>query len=133
MSLTVPSLRFGVILLGAAGTMVRKSLLVAATLATAVMLSGCTAGLLEAFSLMGTDKTVGDHVISLASGKDCSTVREQQGQAYCKEDQLPPPKPNIYCYRNLGDVTCYDKPLPYGNYEPVDAANQQNIPLEKQH
>lgn len=109
--------------------MIRNVFLIAAT---AVMLSGCTAGMLEAFSIMGTDKTIGDHVISLASGKDCSSVRKEEGLSYCKEDQKrQPPKPKIYCYRNLGDVTCYAKPMPYGNYERVDAADNQNIPVEK--
>lgn len=109
--------------------MARNGFLAAAMLAAAV-LSGCGPGSLEAISLIGTDKTVGDHVISLASGKDCSSVRSEQGKTYCKEDQIAAPKPEMYCYRNIGQVTCYEKPQPYGSYIPIDQ-NDHNIPRER--
>jgi hypothetical protein len=56
-----------------------------------------------------TEKTMADHAISLASGKDCSLVRLEQGTTYCVEDELVP-QPNLYCYRELAGVTCYDRP-----------------------
>ena len=58
---------------------------------------------------MGTDKTVLDHIVSFSSGKDCSTVRTEQGRTYCREDELNP-APNVHCYRSLADVTCYAEP-----------------------
>lgn len=61
--------------------------------------------------VMATDKTVMDHVVSMRSGKDCSTVRSEQGRTYCREDE-PNPMPQMYCYRSLGDVTCYKDPNP---------------------
>jgi len=59
--------------------------------------------------IMGTEKTMADHAISLASGKDCSLIRIEKGQVYCKEDELTP-RPNLYCYRQLAGVTCYNRP-----------------------
>lgn len=58
---------------------------------------------------MGTDKTILDHIVSFSSGKDCSTVRSEQGRTYCREDE-PNPKPQVHCYRSLADVTCYAEP-----------------------
>lgn len=56
-----------------------------------------------------TEKTMADHAVSLASGKDCSLVRLEKGTTYCVEDELVP-QPNLYCYRELAGVTCYDSP-----------------------
>ena len=61
--------------------------------------------------VIGSDKTMIDHVISLASGKNCSAVRKERGMTYCKEDEIIP-RPEVYCYRELAAVTCYDKPDP---------------------
>lgn len=58
---------------------------------------------------MGTDKTVVDHLVSWNTGKDCSTVRSEQGRTYCREDE-PNPAPQVHCYRSLADVTCYAEP-----------------------
>lgn len=60
---------------------------------------------------MATDKTLSDHLVSYQSGKDCSTVRLEQGRTYCKEDE-PNPIPDVHCYRTLADVTCYREPDP---------------------
>lgn len=59
--------------------------------------------------VVATDKTIADNVISLASGKDCSLVRKERGMTYCVEDEVIP-RPEVYCYRELAGVTCYDKP-----------------------
>lgn len=56
--------------------------------------------------VMGSDKTISDHIQSYSSGKDCSTVRVEKGRTYCREDE-PNPIPNVTCYRTLGDVMCY--------------------------
>ncbi|MBL4691973.1 MAG: hypothetical protein JKY92_01405 [Magnetovibrio sp.] len=58
--------------------------------------------------VMGTDKTLTDHFISYQRGKDCSTVREEKGRTYCREDE-PNPIQDLKCYRTLGDVMCYSK------------------------
>jgi len=67
--------------------------------------------------IMGSDKTILDHVASYRSGKDCSTIREEKGRTYCREDE-PNPIPDLQCYRTLGDVMCYSKSEP--NSQPGD-------------
>ncbi|MBL4614837.1 MAG: hypothetical protein JKY27_08190 [Magnetovibrio sp.] len=60
---------------------------------------------------MATDKTLVDHIVSYRSGKDCSTVRTEQGRTYCREDE-DNSMPEMYCYRSIADVTCYSEPNP---------------------
>lgn len=67
--------------------------------------------ILSTASVMATDKTIPDHIVSYRSGKDCSTVRTEQGRTYCREDE-PNPQPVAYCYRSIADVTCYAEPDP---------------------
>ncbi|NVK18407.1 MAG: hypothetical protein HWE30_06930 [Methylocystaceae bacterium] len=80
--------------------------------ASMLILSGCTSNFMigDAVSTIATDKTMGDHIISYFSRKDCSTVRQEQGLSYCKEDTPDPSKaPKTHCYRELGKVTCYEE------------------------
>ena len=67
--------------------------------------------ILSSASVMATDKTIPDHITSYSTGKDCSTVRTEQGRTYCREDE-PNPMPVAYCYRTLADVSCYAEPDP---------------------
>jgi hypothetical protein len=77
----------------------------------------------DILTVMGTDKTVVDHVVSYSSGKNCSAVRLEKGQHYCEEDE-PRIQQNIYCYNTLGSVTCYTKPDPYdGRHQKVGQNN----------
>ncbi|NQW00237.1 MAG: hypothetical protein HQ483_11105 [Rhodospirillales bacterium] len=89
-------------------------------LACLLLLSGCgglaASGVpgvaqVDVLTVMGTDKTLIDHVVSASSGKDCSSVRLEQGDYYCEEDR-PKITQNIYCYNTLGSVTCYDRADP---------------------
>ncbi|MCK5445820.1 MAG: hypothetical protein KAI73_09365 [Rhodospirillaceae bacterium] len=66
---------------------------------------------IDAAVVMATDKTVADHAVSFSSGKDCSTVRREQGRTYCAEDELNP-RPDVVCFKTLGDITCYSKDDP---------------------
>lgn len=84
-------------------------------------------GLVEGASTILTDKTFTDHIVSWSSGKNCSTVRYNLGQTYCEEDE-PNPTPNVYCYRTLGDVTCYDRPDPYDGRQRKIGDNDHNFP-----
>lgn len=101
-------------------------------------LSGCTAfapgipGLAEvdALTVVGTDKTITDHVISFASGKNCSTVRREQGMHYCEEDE-PTVEPAVYCYKTLARVTCYDRPDPYKEGYRKIGDNEHNMVKRK--
>jgi hypothetical protein len=69
--------------------------------------------MLDAASLINTQKTIDDHLISLLTGMDCSTVRASKGDHYCLEP--PDAKPvyirTTYCYKSIADVSCYDRPF----------------------
>lgn len=105
-----------------------------------LLLSGCGGaaatgvpglGQLEMFTVMGTDKTIVDHVVSASSGKNCSSVRLEKGDYYCEEDE-PKVVQNIYCYKTLASVTCYDRADPYqGRYQKI-GNNDHNLVDPKQ-
>lgn len=50
-----------------------------------------------------------DALYSMASGKDCSIVRLDQGKSYCRPTE-PPPEVGPYCTRSLGVVDCWRDP-----------------------
>ena len=68
---------------------------------------------IQGAAVVGTGKTVTDHIVSFATGKDCSTIRKNTGRHYCEEDEVAVPD-KVFCYTTLGDVTCYERPAPYG-------------------
>ena len=80
----------------------------------------------ELFSIVGTEKTIADHVVSLGSGKNCSTVRRERGLHYCEED-TPNVKPDVYCYKTLARVTCYNRPDPFINGSKRLGSNDHNL------
>ncbi|WP_215907492.1 hypothetical protein [Thalassospira marina] len=74
---------------------------------------------LDVVSIINTDKTIVDHIVSMSTGRDCSTVRSSMGEPYCKTDPIP--EPPLYCYRSLAAVTCYATPDPYNTGKrPID-------------
>ncbi len=84
-------------------------------------LAGCAGGGLVAVdgvSTMATKKTLVDHAVSYASGKNCFSTRKDRGLTYCEEDEITPHM-NVYCYRTLGEVTCYDRPMFDGKQQRV--------------
>lgn len=95
-----------------------------------VLLGACEAmvpyAIIDGAMVVGTQKTMADHAISLASGKDCSLVRIDRGLTYCKEDEPAAPRPNLYCYRELAGVTCYSQPDPARNAKTQLGNNDQN-------
>lgn len=75
--------------------------------------SGCqTLGIFagaEAASVVVFGRGVSDMGVSLVTGRDCSIVRLDKGQTYCAaRNEAPRPQP--YCTRTLGAVTCWDDP-----------------------
>jgi hypothetical protein len=62
----------------------------------------------EGVSLVTTQRGVGDNVVSLMTGQDCSYVRLAKGQTYCASDPPPPVQP--VCTRSLGQVDCWTTP-----------------------
>lgn len=89
------------------------------------LVSGCAgyATGVEGLSAVATQKTLSDHIVSLASGKDCSSVRKEMGLTYCKEDEKTPPM-NVYCYNTLGEPTCYKAPVYDGRQDRVQQGGQ---------
>lgn len=66
-------------------------------------------------TLMVTDKTMVDHIVSYFREEDCSSLRASQGDYYCRPIRIaytPPPEP--FCYRSLAAVNCFTTPNPYG-------------------
>ncbi|CAH0304054.1 hypothetical protein [Roseomonas sp. CECT 9278] len=62
----------------------------------------------EAVSLRAFGRTVGDGLVSLVTGEDCSIARIGRGDAYCGQDNAPAPPP--MCTRSLGAVDCWTVP-----------------------
>lgn len=93
------------------------------------LLAGCSSvpGLaqLEGVSLIATDKTVTDNLVSYYSGKNCSAIRANKGLTYCEEDEILP-KPEVYCYKTIASVTCYDRPDPYDGRRMTVDQNEHN-------
>ena len=58
-------------------------------------------------SIMTIQRTPTDAVYSLVTGRDCSVVRLDRGQTYCRPVE-PPPEPPEYCTRTLGMVSCFN-------------------------
>ena len=63
---------------------------------------------IEGASLVTMQRGVGDTVVSLLTGEDCSYVRLARGQTYCASDPPPPVQP--ICTRSLGKVDCWTTP-----------------------
>lgn len=50
-----------------------------------------------------------DAVVSLVTGSDCSVVRLEKRQTYCRAEE-PPPEEQPFCTRSLGRVDCWKDP-----------------------
>lgn len=71
---------------------------------------------LEVLSVVNTKKTLGDHLATWITGKDCSTLRAQREGAWCVEWPAPPAPPQqLYCYASLARPSCYSQPYNEGN------------------
>lgn len=102
--------------------LIRQAAILAAITATGPLLSGCleapfaaAAGATVAF--VHEDKLPTDYIAEAVTGEDCSYVRRlEDGGPLCRSHDYGQviDKP-IYCYRSLGNVTCYDRPNPYGD------------------
>ena len=81
---------------------------------TAATASASAGGVVSVATLVNTDKTIPDHVISLVTGHDCSLVRYSDGGYYCVKPAAPnkPIETRLYCYRSIGAITCYDTQIP---------------------
>ena len=68
---------------------------------------------IDGLAVVTSGKTISDHIVSYGLEKNCSTIRRQTGQNYCEEDDFTTPE-EIYCYKSLGSVDCFESPQPYG-------------------
>jgi len=75
---------------------------------------------LDGISVINTQKTLDDHLVSWISGDDCSTLRAMHGEPYCQPEpaKVPMITRTSYCYKNLAGTTCYTQPLP-GTVQPT--------------
>lgn len=63
----------------------------------------------NAASVVVFGRAVPDLAVSAASGRDCSVVRLDRGETYCRPPE-PPPAPPPFCTRSLGVVDCWADP-----------------------
>ncbi len=104
--------------------------------ASLIGLSGCNAptvapgipgaAQIDMLTLISSDKTMFDHLMSWSSGKDCSSIYAEKGNHYCKEDEVVI-TPNVHCYKTLGRTTCYDQPDPFSNGHIAVGNNDHNL------
>lgn len=68
--------------------------------------------------------------------QDCSLVRFSQGDVWCVADDgeliAPLPAQTKYCYRTLGEVTCYAEPSPHPHDTLVGIATPRPHGLDEQ-
>jgi hypothetical protein len=108
----------------------RIVVIVAALLIVSACNSVPSIAIIDGASVVSTEKTLEDHAVSIYLGKNCSTVRVEQGLSYCVEDEVFP-VPAVYCYRTLGEVTCYDKPDPHKGRHQRVGDNEHNLVRNK--
>ena len=60
-------------------------------------------------SVAAIQRTPLDALYSVITGRDCSVVRLDRGETYCRAVE-PAPEPPPFCTRNLGTVTCWADP-----------------------
>lgn len=86
---------------------------------------------LDGISIINTQKTLDDHLVSWISGDDCSTLKAMHGEPYCQPRPAEVPKiaRTTYCYKDLVGTSCYLRPLG-ANYQPVGIYTEQ-IPVSQ--
>ncbi|WP_449233613.1 hypothetical protein [Azospirillum doebereinerae] len=105
-----------------AGHPFRSGAILAVTALAAVAVGGCSSPpplvpsliAVDIITLNATKKTVGDHIVSAATGRDCSVISLSETGDYCP-DKVVVDRSRVYCYRTLADVECHHIPDPYRN------------------
>ena len=97
------------------------------TLSGCLIASGPGLFVASVASFVNTKKTGADHVLSWATGQNCSTLAYSKGEDYCQPKEgagldyanIGPggasdenAAAGAYCYRTIGTVTCYTNPDP---------------------
>lgn len=71
----------------------------------------------EVGTLAATQKSTSDHIFTLVTGMDCSSVYTVNDGDYCRPyEKKPETIPmKVYCYRSLAQVNCFTQPLTSGD------------------
>ena len=71
----------------------------------------------EVGTLAATQKSMSDHIFTMVSGMDCSSVYTANGGEYCRPyEKKPETIPmRVYCYRSLAHTNCFTQPLTTGD------------------
>lgn len=105
-----------------------KALRSVVVIVSTVGVAGCgELAVVEGASVLVSGKAASDHVISLASGKDCSVVRTERGLTYCVEDEGLVNQDMYHCYRTLADVVCYTTEDPRHTQDTRLGINDHNM------
>ncbi len=85
----------------------------------------------EGLSLVGTQKSLSDHLFTMVSGMDCSSAYTVNNGDYCRPyEQKPETIPmRLYCYRSLGRADCYTQPLT-GKNDQLIGTQVVNVPIQ---
>ncbi|MEI6557512.1 MAG: hypothetical protein WCO00_03825 [Rhodospirillaceae bacterium] len=73
-------------------------------------------------TLPQTKKTPTDHLMSWATGRDCSIIHYEQGGAFCEDSPKEIDRRSLYCFKTLGGVECHQRPDPYYGGERILAS-----------
>ncbi|MBT3401160.1 MAG: hypothetical protein HOL07_03565 [Rhodospirillaceae bacterium] len=61
-------------------------------------------------TVLDSGKTVSDHVMSFATGEECTFRHSLRGESWCqpKRSEDSGAQDNLVCYRSLARTTCYE-------------------------
>ena len=90
-----------------------------------LLMGACLSGCVPVFH-----RTLPDLLYSGVSGRDCSMVRLDRGQSYCRPVE-PPVPPQPYCTRSLGGVDCWQHPEQLVNLPPQVAQGPHDLTPEQ--
>ena len=97
---------------------VRCGLRFAAGCIVVVSLSSCATGaaVLGVAYTVQTGRLPTDALASAMSDKNCDLIRQsEKGGTWCRdrgaEGERGASQPPVWCYRSLGEVSCYDRPV----------------------
>ena len=82
-------------------------------------------------SVMVFKRDMFDVVWSGLTGRDCSVVRLDRGETYCRPTEPPPPLPP-YCTHTLGEVNCWTSPAVLPNPPPGVADGPTQLTPEQE-
>ena len=73
-------------------------------------------------TLPQTKKLPTDHLLSWATGKDCSVLHYEKDGIFCQDPPRQVDRRNLYCTKTIGAVECHERPNPYYAGEQVLAS-----------